>query len=282
MKTYVASALLVSLVAVTTALAFAGCRADDTLPTATTSSDAGADSTSAADSSTPISPPTTNTVSAANGGSVSDPSGQFVLTILPGALPQNTAITLGVVTKRENAVTSVGEFGPNGLQFLKPATLAIKANALLAPAGQSLVVAVDDGSTFTAIANSTYANGAATASISHFSSFSIIAVPTSTTPKCAARGETCRTQPDDRPCCMGDDPDYVLGCSPYGHHCCVPLGGLCTNAVDCCNAAENVQPGGAILAECSMGRCCSKPGGMCGAALPCCSTTCNASGHCEP
>ena len=111
-------------------------------------------------SGTTSSTTTTVHVSAAAGGTVADPSGKTTLTIPPGALAKDTDITLAITPKSGSAVVDVSEFGPDGLQFLKPVALTIKGDAALAPAGKSLALAVNDGADFKAIEGSTYANGA--------------------------------------------------------------------------------------------------------------------------
>lgn len=119
---------------------------------------------------------TTVRVSAAAGGTVTDPSGKTSLVIPPGALDKDTDITLTLLAKSGGAVVDVSEFGPDGLTFLKPVALTIKADAALAPTGKSLAVGVNDGADFKAVEGSTFANGAATASIMHFSRYTVIVV----------------------------------------------------------------------------------------------------------
>jgi hypothetical protein len=124
----------------------------------------------------PSSTTTTVHVSAAAGGTVADPSGKTTLTIPAGALAADTDITLSLKPAANGAVVDISEFGPDGLTFLKPVTLAIKADAALAPQGKSLSVATLEGGAFKAVTGSTYAAGVATASISHFSSYSIVVI----------------------------------------------------------------------------------------------------------
>lgn len=118
--------------------------------------------------------PTSTRISADAGGTVTDPSGNTTLTIPPGALEEDTDITLEILPKAGAALVEISDFGPDGLTFLKPATLSIKGDAALAPDG-TLLLAVDEGSGFTEIAGSTYADGAATGEITHFSSYTLIA-----------------------------------------------------------------------------------------------------------
>ena len=119
---------------------------------------------------------TTVHVSAAAGGTVADPTGKTKLEIPPGALAADTDITLTILPKSGAAVVDVSEFGPDGLQFLKPVTLTIKADAALATGGKTLALAVNEGADFKAITGSTFANGAASAPIMHFSRYTVIFV----------------------------------------------------------------------------------------------------------
>ena len=133
-------------------------------------------SSSSGGSSGTTSTTTTVHVSAAAGGTVADPSGKTTLTIPPGALAQDTDITLAIKPASAGAVVDVSEFGPDGLKFLKPVTLAIKADATLAVQGKSLALATLDNGAFKAIDGSTYAAGSATGSIQHFSSYSVVVI----------------------------------------------------------------------------------------------------------
>ena len=135
------------------------CSSDDTAPAKGTTTPSGT---------------TTVHVSAAAGGTVADPSGKTSLVIPPGALEKDTDITLSLTPAANGALVDVSEFGPDGLKFLKPVALTIKADAALASANKTLALAVLEGAAFKAVDGSTYANGAATASITHFSKYSII------------------------------------------------------------------------------------------------------------
>lgn len=119
---------------------------------------------------------TTVRITAATGGTVADPSGKTSLAIPPGALEKDTDITLAILPKTGSAVVDISEFGPDGLKFLKPATLTIKADATLAPEGKSLALAVNEGADFRALEDSSFANGTATASIMHFSRYTVVIV----------------------------------------------------------------------------------------------------------
>ena len=152
-------ASLVILVASSTGVIVACSSDESTTPAGTTSSST-----------------TTVHVSAAAGGTVADPSGKTTLTIPPGALAADTDITLALKPAANGAVVDITEFGPDGLTFLKPVTLAIKADAALAPKDKALSVAMLEGGAFKAVTGSTYANGVATAAIMHFSQYSVVVI----------------------------------------------------------------------------------------------------------
>ena len=112
-------------------------------------------------------------ITAAAGGTVADPSGRTSLVIPAGALAQDTDITLAILPKSQSAVVEISDFGPDGLKVLKPAALTIKGDATLAPSGK-LALALDEGAGFKEIPGSTYANGAASGPITHFSKYSLV------------------------------------------------------------------------------------------------------------
>ena len=113
-------------------------------------------------------------ISAAKGGIVADSTGDIKLTIPAGALATDTEITLEVVPKYAEALVPVGQFGPDGLVFAKPATLAIKAASTLATAGHTLVIGLDEGGTFTPVYGSWSEYDVVSASIEHFSSYTVM------------------------------------------------------------------------------------------------------------
>lgn len=119
---------------------------------------------------------TSKRIVAAAGGLITDPSGMTSLVIPPGALAQDTDVTLTILPQAGASVVAVSELGPDGLTFLQPVTLTIKGDAALAPAGKSLAVAVKEAGGFVALAGSTYADGAASAPIMHFSQYGLIPV----------------------------------------------------------------------------------------------------------
>ena len=118
---------------------------------------------------------TTKRISAAEGGSVSDPAGTATLDIPAGALAEDTDITLAVSAPTSATVSSIYDFGPDGLTFLKPATLTIKVDAA-AVGDKEVVLAVEQGGKFVTLAGSSYADGVATAPVEHFSKFAVVFV----------------------------------------------------------------------------------------------------------
>src|SRR5882672_4034069 len=127
---------------------------------------------------------------AANGGKVTDPGGTTTLTIPAGALAMDTDITLQIIPKYAEALVPVSVFGPAGLAFSKAATLAIKADPSLMPAGTELVIGLEgsDGA-FAPVAGSAYAGGVATAPVMHFSNYTVMVGAAH--PKCASVGQGC-------------------------------------------------------------------------------------------
>jgi hypothetical protein len=115
-------------------------------------------------------------ISAATGGVVEDKGGKAKLSIPPGALAQDTDITLTLTGKTANAVADVADFGPDGLQFAKSVTLELKGDPALAAGGKSLAVAMEEGGTFKALPGSTFEGGVAKAAIAHFTKFSLVVV----------------------------------------------------------------------------------------------------------
>ncbi len=112
-------------------------------------------------------------VKAADGGTVASEDGKAELTIPAGALAEDTTITLAVEAASGDAQAQVYNFGPDGLTFLKPVTLALAFDGKV-PDKQKAVLAVLDGDKWTAIAGSALADGKVTGEITHFSKFTII------------------------------------------------------------------------------------------------------------
>lgn len=116
---------------------------------------------------------TTTRISAKDGGKVEDPSGKATLTIPPGALAEDTDISLSVFSATNDTVTAIYDFGPDGLAFLEPATLEINVDAATI-GDKSVAVALETDGQFVALSGSSYANGVASAKVEHFSKFTVV------------------------------------------------------------------------------------------------------------
>ncbi len=78
----------------------------------------------------------TKRVSAAQGGTVTSPSGAMTLTILPGALEKDTSITIEELASGEGPVIGpTYKLRPDGLKFLRPATLTLRFKPADVPEG---------------------------------------------------------------------------------------------------------------------------------------------------
>ncbi len=115
-------------------------------------------------------------VSAATGGMVADKDGKASLAIPAGALAADTDITLKVAPAEKGSAGPVYDFGPDGLQFLKPATLTLKGDGVTVPDGKTAAVAIFEGGAFKKVEGSAFATGVATAPIMHFTKYTIIVV----------------------------------------------------------------------------------------------------------
>jgi hypothetical protein len=115
-------------------------------------------------------------VKASVGGTISDPNGRATLTIPPGALEKDTDIVLKVLPASGGSLTPVYDFGPDGTTFKIAAKLELKAESIVAPAGKALAVGIASGGSFQPVEGSTVQNGVATAPVTHFTGFAVIAV----------------------------------------------------------------------------------------------------------
>lgn len=135
------------------------------------------DDSSAASSGGPSQSGTTTVrVTAAQGGTVTDPAGKVSLAIPPGALEKDTDITLKVAAAESGSAGEVFDFGPDGLKFLKPAVISVTAAGVTPPEGKAISVAYLEGTTWKPIAGSAVTSGVATANVEHFTKFSIVLV----------------------------------------------------------------------------------------------------------
>ncbi len=120
-------------------------------------------------------PPVSSPVSAAKGGTIRLDGA--TLTIPPNALAADTTITATArpatgVPQSDSLRSKVFDFGPNGLKFLVPATLAID----VAPdkAASVVVATLDETSQRWAPLDSKASAGSVSASLTHFSSYALV------------------------------------------------------------------------------------------------------------
>lgn len=115
----------------------------------------------------------TQQISAAEGGTVSDPDGKVQLAIPPGALAADTEISVRITGKANGSAAPVYDFGPEGLTFLTPAAITIQVDGAV-PEGKKAVLALGDGSSWKEVEGSTYANGKVVGPVAHFSRYTVI------------------------------------------------------------------------------------------------------------
>ena len=141
-------------------------------------------------------------ITAAQGGTVADKSGKVSLAIPAGALAEDTDISLKVGAQANGSAGDVYDFGPDGLKFLKPATLTLKGDGITVPADKTAAIGLLEGTTFTKVEGSTFANGVATAPVMHFTKYAIILIgndvvlqPPSSCTDAAAKFTNCGGDP---------------------------------------------------------------------------------------
>lgn len=154
----------VCLFAVTSVSALVACSSDDSTSSVTPSATNGTGES------------VVTHISAAQGGVVTDKSGKATLAIPPGALAADTDITLAVAAAANGSAGDIYDFGPEGLQFLKPATLTLKGDGITVPEGKTAAVGLFDGTAFKKIEGSAFSAGVATAPVTHFSKYAIVIV----------------------------------------------------------------------------------------------------------
>lgn len=115
-------------------------------------------------------------VTAASGGTVTDPGGKASLVIPAGALAADTDISLVVGPAETGTAGEVLTFGPDGTTFATPATLSIKADASKLVAGKTFALGTFEGGAWKEIAGSTYDGTTVKGPIAHFSKYSIVLV----------------------------------------------------------------------------------------------------------
>ena len=154
----------------------AGCGSDGGNGGADTSSPAGTDTGStAADTGggDEIGQTYTQAITAADGGTLTTPSGSAVLTVPPGALTGDTDLTLLVEAASGDAQTNIFDFGPSGTTFGNPVSLSI-AYAGTPPEGKTAVLAVWENDAWSEIEGSVVADGKVSGAVDHFSRFTVI------------------------------------------------------------------------------------------------------------
>ncbi len=152
----------------------------------------------------PVGTTTSKTVGS-GGGTLGTSSGNAAVAIPPGAVAGSTSLTIAVVAASQapatsavasKIVSSVYDFSPNGTQFAKPVSMALRTTEGPA-AGQKAVLAYLDHATnsWQVVPNSTYDASTSTVSapISHFTIFAVILV--------AADGTGCSEQIDPNAYC---------------------------------------------------------------------------------
>lgn len=118
----------------------------------------------------------TTKVTAASGGTVTDPAGKASLAIPAGALASDTDITLVVGPSEAGTAGEVLTFGPDGTTFAQPATLTIKAIATGLPAGKTYAIGVFEGGAWQEVKGSSFDGSVVKGPIAHFSKYSIVLV----------------------------------------------------------------------------------------------------------
>jgi len=172
-------------------VAAAGCSGDDNDdigPAATggnagesTGGGAGQSTGGSAGESTAAEPePVSETIDAADGGTVETESGSASIEIPAGALSEDTEITLEELDRSEqpdadDLGSNAFEFGPDGTQFEEPVTITIRLDADV-PEGQTAVLAVLEDGSWSPIEGSSVSGSEVTAEVTHFSTFAILFV----------------------------------------------------------------------------------------------------------
>lgn len=119
----------------------------------------------------------TETITAAEGGTLATASGGAQIAIPAGALDADTEISIEVMPASGEAQTSIYEFGPDGTTFAQPVTISIKYDG--SPGDdKKAVLAWHDGSEWVEVAGSGVASGVVSGDVNHFTRFTIILVGT--------------------------------------------------------------------------------------------------------
>lgn len=166
--------------------------------------------------------PTSTRISAATGGTVTDGAGTVSLEIPAGALAADTDISLAVAGKTDQTVSSVYDFGPNGLTFLKPVTLKIKGTK---PDGKDVAIAYEDNGTWKPLTDTSVGtDGFVKATTTHFTKYAIVIVNGDLVVQAP---KTCEDAQAQFSACGGDP----KGTWKFGEFC-VPSGVLAADPFD--------------------------------------------------
>ena len=154
--------------------------------------------------------PSTHEVSAAKGGTVADPESTVLLNIPAGALVADAEITLTVTPKQADTVTAVYAFGPAGTQFESPATLSIDTDGVTVPTGKKVVLAVQQGASWSEVPGSVVSGSAVQAPVTVLATYSAILADDAPSGACDA---TCMAQAG-AVCCTDCGCQGAVKCQP--------------------------------------------------------------------
>ena len=120
-------------------------------------------------------PPSTEVVTAADGGTVETEGGKAKVEIPAGALAEDTEISIEPAgtsgqPEADHLVSNVFELGPDGTTFSSPVTITLAVTGEV-PSGSTPVLATLKDGAWEAVFGSTYADKAVHGEVTHFSSF---------------------------------------------------------------------------------------------------------------
>lgn len=116
----------------------------------------------------------TVTISAAAGGTIEDATGKAALVIPAGALAADTEITLTTTPAANGAEGDQYDFGPDGLQFLAPATLSVQFDGVVPTDKVAALARYESGTTWTPLENGAVSGTTVSGDVEHFTTFSIV------------------------------------------------------------------------------------------------------------
>jgi hypothetical protein len=115
------------------------------------------------------------TINAIEGGTVATAGHTATVTIPPGALTQDTAISIAVAARETGTATNVYDLGPDGIRFNAQVSIAVSYDGR-PPNGKKAVLAWKDGDVWTKLPGSSANGGKVKGQTTHFTSFSVILV----------------------------------------------------------------------------------------------------------